>query len=217
VALVCKRRPSEKSGGLFVFELRRDLDDDRTVSACYVVALLVGLRIQVEAQAPDDPLPRFEDYLVVRIFTGTPVAPVLTKPEERRYRTVIRNGVSKGWGVAEEIGGSSRPGQNFGGHYFLITWPNGTSVMMAIVDADSGRVFPPPFNGPANNYFDFPDAFPKNPPLDYRLNSRLLIVKSCDNRGTLQVGDQDQEPCGTYYFVMEKDGLKLIRKVPFQD
>jgi hypothetical protein len=59
------------------------------VSAYYAITLLVGFGILAAAQAPDSPLFRFEDYPVTRIFKGTPVSPILTKPEERRYRTVI--------------------------------------------------------------------------------------------------------------------------------
>ena len=40
--------------------------------------------------------PRFEDYPVSKIFSGTPATPILSTPETRRYQTRIRNGVSTG-------------------------------------------------------------------------------------------------------------------------
>jgi hypothetical protein len=78
--------------------------------------------------------------------------------------------------------------------------------MAAIVDAKTGRVFAPPFHhGPGRSYFQVPWAFPMEPPLAYRLNSRLLIAKICETG--------EAERCGAHYFVMGDDGLKLIHTV----
>jgi hypothetical protein len=89
--------------------------------------------------------------------------------------------------------------------------------MAAIVNAENGRVLPPTFHhGPGHSYFQVPWAFAMNPPLDYRLNSRLLIANICESDQTAHVGNQigDQaKDCGAHYFVMGDDGLKLIRRV----
>jgi hypothetical protein len=125
-------------------------------------------------------VPRFEDYPAIEKFKGTPKVPSLTTPEERRFRTVIRQGVAKGYGVTDGPSGKERPGPNFAGHYFIVTWGCGSPCLMtAIVDAKSGRVLPPPFH-PASAYFQVPWAFPERPPLDYRLTSRLLIANICE-------------------------------------
>ena len=121
--------------------------------------------------------PRFEDYPIREAFKGTPSAPSLVTPEERRYRTVIRRGVEMGYGVAEPPIGKERRGPNFAGHYFIVRWGCGSPCLMAaIVDAKSGHILPPPFHlGPRNSCFQVPWNFPMEP-LDYRLNSRLLIA-----------------------------------------
>jgi hypothetical protein len=41
------------------------------------------------------PQPRFADYPATESFQGTPAPPVLTTPEQRNYRTRIRNSVAK--------------------------------------------------------------------------------------------------------------------------
>jgi hypothetical protein len=46
--------------------------------------------------------PRFEDYPVGEVFTGAPAPPRFVNGHERRYRTAITNGVTKGYGVLED-------------------------------------------------------------------------------------------------------------------
>lgn len=52
------------------------------------------------------------------------------------------------------------------------------------------------------------------PPLDYRLSSRLLIANICESTETVRVGQligsQDRD-CGAHYFLMDDNGLKLLR------
>src|SRR5689334_15405383 len=95
------------------------------------------------AQAPTR-VPQFEDYPVREFSRVAPAAPNLVTPEERRFRTVIRQGVEGGYGVSEGPTGRKRAGRTLR-HYFLITWGCGSPCLMAaIVDAKSGCVFPPP-------------------------------------------------------------------------
>jgi len=138
--------------------------------------LVCVVSVAVWAQPATKP-PRFEDYPIREAFKGTPSAPSLVTPEERRYRTVIRRGVEMGYGVAEPPIGKERRGPNFAGHYFIVRWGCGSPCLMAaIVDAKSGHILPPPFHlGPRNSCFQVPWNFPMEP-LDYRLNSRLLIA-----------------------------------------
>jgi hypothetical protein len=164
-------------------------------------------------------IPRFEDYPTVEVFRGAPAEPILATSEERHYRTAIRQGVSRGWGVEDGSTGSEQvgAGPNFAGRYFIITWGCGSPCLMAaIVDARSGRVFPPPFHhGPGPSYFQVPWAFPEKA-LDYRLNSRLLIANICEvTRETRSRGQMSyrSEKCGRHYFVMDDDGLTLIYRV----
>lgn len=168
-----------------------------------------ALAISAWAQTQNSNPPRFEDYPVQKLFDGIPAQPILTTPEERRFRTVIRNGVSKGWGVVDGITGNefAAPGPNFAGHFAIVGWGCGSPCyMMAIINLGTGRVFPPPFHhGPGHSYFQLPYAFPMNPPLSYRRDSRLFVANICE-------AGEDQN-CGTHYFIMNDDGLKLIHRV----
>ena len=167
-----------------------------------------------------DRLPRFEDFPVTEIFKQTPAEPVLAAPEERRFRTVIRQGVSKGSGVEDGITGEEVAvrGPNFAGHYAIVKWGCGSPCLMAaIVDLKSGTVYPPPFHdGSGHSYFQVPWAFPMEPPLAYRLDSRLLIANICEADKGVQLGGRvgyEPQKCGAHYFVMTDAGLKLLRQV----
>lgn len=184
------------SGGLAILKSR-------------LIAVLVSLLVvSTPAQKPR-PGPRFEDFLVRNIFSGTPARPALETTEEREFRTVIRRGVAKGWGVDDGITGRPfpGPGPNFAGHYVIVAWGCGSPCLMAaIVDLKTGRVFPPPFHhGPGGSYFHVPWAFPMDPPLSYRLDSRLLIANICEAG--------ESQKCGAHYFVMAEGGPRLIRTV----
>ena len=152
--------------------------------------------------------PRFEDYPVTEVFSGMPAAPILTTPEQRRYRTRIRNGVSTG--AAEWIGSWKNPikrnGPNFAGHYFVIRWGCGSQcVMMATVDAETGKVYEPPLADknslwvPLDNLSDMET--------DLRPDSSLLVLRNaCRNF-------KDRKTCGTYYFNWKDNHFVLVRFV----
>jgi hypothetical protein len=92
--------------------------------------------------------------------------------------------------------------------------------MGAFVDLKTGRIFPPPYHGPGRSYFHVPWAFPMEPPLSFRLDSRLLIAKICESTTTVHVDGQlgyESHRCGPHYFVMGDDGLTLIYRVLDED
>ena len=68
------------------------------VCASLMIAVLSGLQV-VHAQVNAALLPTFDDYPVREVFNRTPHPPILTTPEQRLFRTRIREGVEKGWGV----------------------------------------------------------------------------------------------------------------------
>lgn len=178
-----------------------------------VMGLGFALAVCAWAQAAHD-VPRFEDFPAAGVFRGEPTQPVLTTAEEQRYRTVIRRGVSMGWGAKDGTTGRelAAPGPNFAGHYVVVTWGCGSPCLMAaIVDLKTGRVFPPPFHhGPGHSYFQVPWSFPAEPTLSYRLDSRLLVANICEadnNAGAAQ-------KCGAHYFVIADKGLKLVYTDP---
>jgi len=54
------------------------------------------------------------------------------------------------------------------------------------------------------------------PPLAYRLNSRLLIANICEVEKRVRVAARvayESQRCGAHYFVMRDDGLRLIHTV----
>lgn len=190
------------------------------VKACFGVSLVCALAISAWAQGSGGRIPRFEDYPAKDVFKGIAANPQLIKPEERRFRTVIRQGVSKGWGVTDGITGKEMPGPgaNFAGHYIIVTWGCGSPCLMAaIVDLKTGRVYPPPFHhGPGHSYFQVPWAFPMNPPLSYKLDSRLLVANICEELQSEHSDGQTvytSKRCGAHYFVMTDNGPKLVHKV----
>jgi hypothetical protein len=87
---------------------------------------------------------RFEDY-PAEVFNGVPAQPKIVNPVHRKYRTRIRTGVEKGWGVFHE--GTERKGPNFAGHIIAVQWGCGTGCRaMVFVDAHTGEIYDPPLS-----------------------------------------------------------------------
>jgi hypothetical protein len=73
------------------------------VKALSVVLLTSVVVISSWAQVPSSQLPRFGDYEIKERFKGTPVVPMIETSLQRMYRTRIREGVTKGWGVRRQL------------------------------------------------------------------------------------------------------------------
>jgi hypothetical protein len=175
--------------------------------------------------------PRFEEYPAAEIFKGRPAPPVLDTPDELEFKIVIRQGVTKGWGVFDGTTRKEqrRPGPNFAGHYILMHFGCGDRaftdcLMAAIVDAKTGRVHAPPSSDRGMPYFwVFSETLTHHPPFSfhrsrlqspfqYRLDSRLLIASVCE--GIVVHGGSvtliGRRGCGLHFYVMEENGLSLI-------
>jgi hypothetical protein len=184
-----------------------------------IVTLVTALSVVVQSQAQTQtasPLPRFEDYPVTEIFRGIPAAPQLVTATERMYRTVIRNGVSKGFGVMRD--GKEQPGPNFAGHYMAVEWACGSPCgMMAIVDAVTGKIYSPPIS---DGFLlpSLPTAVPGDPDhfmpwvakVEFRPNSNLMIVKANPD---LSKGRRNY----THYFLWKHNRWNLLRQIPLED
>lgn len=202
--------------------------------------ILAGI---LEAQSPPGQPPRFEDYPVKEVFSGTPAPLVLEIPEERVLDDVFRDAVNKGWGVFNGVTGKEfqTPGPNFAGHYVIANFGCGQTaghcLGAAILDAQTGRVYRPPvpeFGGAWHTYFGVIATgslaphppfslhkFPLRSPLAYRLNSRLFMADICEEHVLTygppvivpeEFGEGQPKRCGIHYYLMEADGLKLIRR-----
>jgi hypothetical protein len=158
------------------------------------------------AQSSGRPIPRFEDYPATDRFTGKPAPPILATPEEREYRTRIRDGVSTGKGVWN--GSWKDPkrttGPNFAGHYIVIRWGCGSDcLMMAIVDAETGRVYAPPMSEPGTELY-VPMDIMSDWEIDFRRDSTLLVLRNACRQARTQ--------CGVYYFNWKDNRFILKRR-----
>ncbi len=169
------------------------------------VTLALALTAVAQTNTPQTtaPIPRFEDYPVSEIFRGTPAAPLLVTPEERLFRTRIRNGVSKGEGVLRDE--KEQLGPNFAGHYIIVTWTCGSPcIMMAIFDALTGKVYNSPMT--QGLQMSWLDGGPWLPDVEFRSNSMLMIMspEPAMARGAIY----------THYFLWQENRWILLRRVP---
>lgn len=147
------------------------------------------------ADLPKNP-PRFDQYPAVEPFTGHIAKPdVHTQPMARLFRTRIREG--------------AQTGPNFAGHYTLVFWGCGAGCLgLAIVDANTGKVFFPPNLGSVDNlnvaYEELES--PDGRLVQFQRDSRLLVV----------IGGINEAPelRGISYFVWEGHKMRRIRFVP---
>jgi hypothetical protein len=160
--------------------------------------------------------PRFEDFPASEIWhgcgskcpAGTPMAPKIITAVQRRYRTRIREGVEKGWGVFRD--GKEQQGPNFAGKMIVVQWGCGAPCfMMAMVDAQTGDVFLPPL--PVDNTFALPlltiGISPGgNPEVEFRQNSRLMIIDATPQ------WFKDRHRSYRYYFVWHDDRWTLVHR-----
>ena len=155
--------------------------------------------------------PRFESYPSDGLFKGTAAPPQLVEPWAGRYRTQIRNGVTKNYGAFRGFEYVKSDGPNFAGHYFVVNWGCGTGcLMMVVVDAITGHVYPPPLSigKVGEQIIVIPNLGTGWADFDYRPNSRLFMMQTCP----LDYG-YNYPFSGTSYFTMETSGWRLIRRV----
>jgi hypothetical protein len=156
------------------------------------------------------PMPLFESYSVATVFNGTPAAPILVTPEQRRYQTRIRNGVLKGEDVVADSESNRRltkPETNFAGKYVVIIWGCGSQCgMMAVVDAETGNVYDPPLSGTGSELFVPLDNL-SDMHIGFRRDSSLMILRNaCQDF-------RNRKSCGTYYFNWKDNRWVLVKFV----
>jgi hypothetical protein len=153
-------------------------------------------------------IPQFEDYPVTDTFPGQSAAPVFTNSQQRLYRTRIRDGVALGRGVwtGSWRDAKERPGPNFAGRYIVIRWGCGSDcLMMAIVDARTGRIYAPPFSGAGTVFFVPMDPM-SGKEIEFRLDSSLMVLRNACAGARRQ--------CGEYYFNWTNHRFTLVYTVP---
>jgi len=139
--------------------------------------------------------PTFDQYPVRAIYRGPVAAPdVMRDPESRLFRTMIRRGAKRG--------------PNFAGHYTLVFWGCGAGcVAVAIVDAQSGKVFHPDNLSTIDNInVAYEELEPPDGELvKFRRDSKLLVVMGGIN--------EDSARRGISYFIWDREQLRRIRFV----
>lgn len=175
--------------------------------------IFIIICFSVSATSAQEHVPQFDQYPVSSIFKGKPAEPILDTPEKRKFRTMIRQGIAKGWGVHPNGSyGPERPGPNFAGHYIVITWGCGSGCLdMVIADAITGRIYPPPLS--VGNIRDQKIAIPNLglgwADFYHREDSSLFVMKSCPGAS----GGFKYNFSGTSYFTFGPSGFKLIKRV----
>jgi hypothetical protein len=137
-------------------------------------------------------MPSFEAFPAENIYDGKPAQPVLEPdddPDSRESQAVLETANSK---------------PDFAGHYTFALWSCGTSCFgAALVDARTGDVFDTPFLGFSYGYVyrvGIQDTFE---PLQYRLDSRLIIATGCPQ----------ERRCGTRAYEWDGKRFHLLKEV----
>jgi hypothetical protein len=156
---------------------------------------------QVETEIPVCSAP-FDRLLGDEVFNAQPVpppptairpaAPIVKHGRAHLYRTLLRE--------------DAKQAPNFAGHYTLIRIGCGAAtVCPAIMDAETGQVFfPPELNSAEALLMDTGDVDLET--LNYRLDSRVLVVAGTANENLGQAG--------FYYYAWRDNRLTLFRFLP---
>ena len=159
-----------------------------------IVSLLAVVCFSVQGQA--EGVPKFSAYQVSVEKAKAKSIDFKKNPEARTFRTRLSEAL--------------RNGVNFAGHFVIAGWGCGTGcVSGAIIDARTGSVFwPEQFNAFGVLYGDGNYA---DPPVEYKTNSRLLIIHGIPGEAT---DDAPSKPAGDYYYEWKNDRLHQIKFIP---
>jgi hypothetical protein len=139
----------------------------------------------VEASAT----PKFKNYPARPVYTGPAAKLVLSNDLAKDYRTRLSEVLSLG-----------KP--TFAGEYVAASWGCGTScVITAFVNKRTGKTLKKSFGGENAPYLT-----------DFRIDSKLIVAEGYndfDEEGANESGNYS-----AYFYVLEDDELKLIRKIP---
>jgi hypothetical protein len=159
----------------------------------YALALLPILFAQI-ADLP--PIPealkaRFAEFTVRETFHGEPAPVILSRAEERYYRTMLREG--------------AKDGPNFARRYTIVQWGCGTECWQAaLVDAKTGSIHPlPSVSEPRFYYFE-------STWIHFRPDSRLLVM--CTN-----CREWANRECDQRYFVWNGTNFTEVHGHPQHD
>jgi hypothetical protein len=147
-----------------------------------LILLLLDSATLSHAQNP----PSFEDFRISKRYPGKPVPPKIKFSGARMFKTRIREG--------------AKEGPNFAGYCTIVTWGCGSGcISFAVVDARTGQIYFHPEISSITTGMDQEDK------LQYRLNSRLLIV-------TGRIRDEEgHHKDGRYYYEWERNQFRMLQ------
>ena len=177
------------------------------------ILMIWALAVLFPARQKAEEIPRFENFKVTAAFAGTSAAPLLRTPLQRMYRTMIQQGVAKGWGVFRDA--KEKVGPNFAGHYIVVQWGCGTScVMMVIVDALTGKIYDIPlgFGREGGQRMVLPGLGLSPAEVAFRLTSRLWKIDACPDQPY-----KEHALCYSYYYLRQDNNWRLLRRVRLED
>ncbi|HMV46348.1 MAG TPA: hypothetical protein PLD20_33270 [Blastocatellia bacterium] len=150
------------------------------ITAFFTFFLCLGATAQ-------DKIPKFKDYPVTEVYHG-PVAQLVLTKDDLMFRTRLKE--------------AAKEKPNFAGNYILTFWGCGTEcVMGAMIDAKTGKVYWLPSSLCCwGTLVD--DKFS---PIEYRLNSKLLVLSGERNE---KEGDN-----GAHFYKFENGTFTHIKSI----
>ncbi len=139
-------------------------------------------------QARQTKLPSFDEYKVSEVFKGMPAQPRLTIHLAREFRTQIQE--------------AARKGPNLAGKFTIAQWGCGSGcIQMVVINEETGAVHPGPFKTLAAKTAHTLEMY-LAPLLQFRANSRLIIVSGCP--------EEDLSKCAEFYYEWTGAGFRLL-------
>jgi hypothetical protein len=171
--------------------------------ATFVLPTIALGQRKADSKGIRTPLPRFEDFRVQAPIARRTTEAFLERPADPDETTAY---------FQARIQEAAKEGPDIAGHYAFLRVSCGSDCNNVwIVDIHTGKSVKMPLGQTAV----FP--FLNGPLFLYRLDSSLLIVT-----GSVEIpdgkGSWTDSPCGRFYYLVDRSGLKLIRSVvPVQD
>jgi hypothetical protein len=166
-----------------------------SISVSALLPLWVSANKQVSQRYP-----RFEDY------------PVKSHAERGPSASIYRaRDISSAEEYAQKVRAAAKEGPNFAGHYAIVTSSCGMiCVNLSILNIKTGKIYEAPFGAIGDMPCSKESQKLSEIGIDYRLNSRLLIVK-----GHFETyADREDSGCSTRYYLWRGNHFVLIHKIP---
>ena len=167
----------------------------RAVYPVIAVITIVSIFAPFDVLGDKKRTPRFADFPVRKAWKGRPAEVKLITSEARSYRRRLRD--------------AAKEKPNFAGHFRVVLWGCGSECIAgAILDLPTGQVVAPPnLENSGESHLSFCQSAYAPSGLEYRVDSKLLIVR-CGLNFNLR---QNKNIPDTYYYAWEEERVRLVR------